>query len=188
MSRFGDDRYTPDVTPAVPSAAISVAEKLAKQLLDRNKVFEVPVVVDALVEAEMLTLVRIEDPKGPDGELRADAGLIVVNTHGRSLTRIRFTIAHELGHWCLGHHRQAAGDALLHALVDQRLNDASDPLRSGQQLAEVEANAFASALLMPVDAMRRARNEKTFDAHLAARRFEVSAEAFFYRLQHLKLL
>jgi Zn-dependent peptidase ImmA (M78 family) len=188
VSPFGDDRYTPDVSPDAPRAATAAAETIAQQLLKRHHVSTLPVLVDALVEAESLTLLRIEDGKGPDGELRAKARLIVVNTSHRSTTRIRFTTAHELGHWCLGHHKAAAGDALLNALVDQRLLDDLDPLRSGQELAEIEANAFASALLMPADLVRRVHREKTFDANIAARRFEVSPEAFFYRLQRLRLL
>jgi hypothetical protein len=188
VSRFGDDRYTPEVAPEAPRAAIAVAERLAAQLLQRAHLLDVPVRLEAAAAAERLQLIHVAEPTGPDGELRAAAGLIIVNTHRRAPTRVRFTIAHELGHWCLGHHRLPAADALLQALVDQTMSDTDDPLRSGQQRHEIEANAFASAVLMPDAAIRQARAQRSFDAHAEARRFGVSAEAFFYRLQHLRLL
>jgi hypothetical protein len=63
--------------------------------------------------------------------------------------RRRFTIGHELGHWCL--HRHAGA-------VWCRKNAVDPPEPEGRRAyppEESEANAFAAALLMPADLVRR---------------------------------
>lgn len=61
--------------------------------------------------------------------------IIIVNPYD-SLTRQRFTVAHELGH------------ALLH---NEGVHERSDVRLTSYRKHEVEANKFAAALLMPSD-------------------------------------
>lgn len=85
--------------------------------------------------------------------------LIVVNNRYRDARRRRFTIAHELGHWCL--HRQ-------------RLR------RSSLELAgelEGEANEFAGALLIPTEHLYMTTH---FDAE---RIFGVTGAALWTRIE-----
>jgi Zn-dependent peptidase ImmA (M78 family) len=94
---------------------------------------------------------------------------IIVNSETRSPNRIRFTIAHELGHF------------FLHA-QDRR------PYRESTYRGETEreANAFAAELLMPAQAMRSLLM-RYHSTQAAADYCGVSYQAMTYRLQELGL-
>jgi len=104
--------------------------------------------------------------------------------------RQRFSIAHELGHYCLGHQFSE------HVHVDRghfvayrgpRASEGVDPL-------EVEANQFAAALLMPstlvLEAVRELGGPPLYDHHVPqlATRFDVREQAMTIRLGTLGLL
>ena len=65
------------------------------------------------------------------------------------LTRYRFTLGHEVGHWQL--HRELALAQRLQPSLFQQSTGPSIICRTSQQRARIElqANAFAAALLMP---------------------------------------
>ena len=86
---------------------------------------------------------------GPDGVYYwgGGIGLIVVNSEKEPLARQRFTAAHELGHHMF--HRE--GDESL-VIADGDLQARSDE----KPIEEKEADAFASYLLAPPEAMKRA--------------------------------
>jgi hypothetical protein len=104
----------------------------------------------------------------------------------RSLGRRRFTIAHELGHWCL-HHQETA-----HARRAQwcRPTDVGpDVIKvKGDRRFEGEANRFAASLLMPEAHVRAEAEEARLNIPLLARRFGVSARAMQIRLETLQML
>jgi phage FluMu protein Com len=114
--------------------------------------------VDVAVIAAAVGL-RVE--RGPfrhDGLLR-DGVIEVPQGHQGAE---RFVVAHELGHHCLAHQ----GD---------------------RQKIEPEANAFASELLIPRDALRKElRTPQTLSS--LARRFDVSRQAIFYAVQAARLI
>ncbi len=87
--------------------------------------------------------------------------------------RRRFTIAHEIGHFVLGHDRVAP----------QRGGETN---MAGRRL-EREADLFAAELLMPEHLVRRAALEEGADARRLADRFEVSEQAMGVRLRRLGL-
>lgn len=97
--------------------------------------------------------------------------IIMVSKHV-SYTRKRFTVAHELGHLLLHH-------TPVNFLLNQ--GPISDPAR------EAEANAFASELLMPIQAMRRLAPLNPNPRGLAAT-FAVSYESVCWRLKDLGLV
>lgn len=70
--------------------------------------------------------------------VRIKNGALVCYNDARPMRRIRFTLAHELGHLCLGHITPASGreDVLLH-------------LVSANPDNEAQADAFAARLLSP---------------------------------------
>ncbi|TSE33056.1 ImmA/IrrE family metallo-endopeptidase [Tepidimonas charontis] len=92
--------------------------------------------------------------------------------------RQRFTVAHELGHWALGH--------LGHG---QRLfRDAPQAFTLAAAGPEREANAFAAAILMPADALRFVMQEGFADSlESLARMFDVSQAAMRWRVHNLGL-
>jgi len=109
-----------------------------------------------------------------------DEWTIYVSRH-TSLTRDRFTIAHELGHLLLhlGPIKNANPDAIMRAT---RWVDLDDP---EQKRAEWEANWFAAGFLMPQEAFSIAYD--TGGAASAALKFGVSLSAAKIRAQSLGL-
>lgn len=88
--------------------------------------------------------------------------------------RLRFTCAHELGHFVDRSDELNKGEAF----VDRRSDDGRG------DAAEIYANEFAGSLLMPVDALR-AEAQRGHPDILAARQFGVSLAAYRYRKQLL---
>ncbi|MGD0991728.1 MAG: ImmA/IrrE family metallo-endopeptidase [Gemmatimonadales bacterium] len=101
--------------------------------------------------------------------------------------RQRFTIAHELGHYCLHE-----GGTYVDRSTTARFR--KDESGSGTEIEEREANQFAAALLMPEKLVRAEFAKHPFDLgdddHLRklCRTFEVSAQAMMWRLTNLSLL
>ncbi|MDQ3647613.1 MAG: ImmA/IrrE family metallo-endopeptidase [Actinomycetota bacterium] len=88
--------------------------------------------------------------------------------------RRRFTISHELGHWCL--HRQDGEPVYCRSgVVDPQAE------RPERPLGEREADAFAAALLMPARLMQRHYERNRDFGHLC-QVFNVSAKAMGRRL------
>ena len=89
------------------------------------------------------------------------------------LERRRFTVAHELGHWFL--HKSEDGGS-----VDFRDGNSTPK--------EVEANAFASELLMPKLEVKKFINDmngKSFYLSEFAGKFKVSKQASIYKLKEV---
>ena len=104
---------------------------------------------------------------------------ITVNSED-SLTRQRFTIAHELGHFLF--HRNKIGDGIF----DDRLyrHNADRPNREVDQQDETQANSFAANLLMPVLYIRE-RSEAGVAPSRLADELIVSLAALRIRLKTL---
>jgi hypothetical protein len=148
-----------------------------------------PVPIEDIADSHFGLLVRDVDdlgtapgapPLGPgqslSGLLLADKAQIWVSRpEGREWpARRRFTIAHELGHWCM--HR--AGRERLFCRAS-----AVDPPeeRPERPVVEREADAFAAALLMPAQLMQREyKHDREFER--LCERFEVSGSAMGRRL------
>ncbi len=95
-------------------------------------------------------------------------------------TRRRFTIGHELGHFCL-HHRHGAPVWCRTGSVSEEAPKAGLP---PLPVEEEEANAFAAALLMPAELVRL-HYRKGMDFHAFCRRFGASGSAMGKRLHRV---
>jgi Zn-dependent peptidase ImmA (M78 family) len=156
-------------------------EALVKRILQAEPNLTVPVPIQELCVG--LGIVGIEDLNSDEFEgcLVTDAkrseGTILAKRGGEP--RRRFTIAHELGHFLMAHH-----------VPDQPgrfLCKSSDLLRATakegdqQQFREVEANRFATLMLMPPHLLRGAmaafREPDLQHALVLARDFAVGKEA-----------
>lgn len=115
---------------------------------------------------------------GMSGQLSFDGSRYVISINQNdSLTRQRFTLAHELGHYMLGH--------------GERFDNSETLYRGGAKytFAEIEANSFAAELLMPEPVVRYL----LFDENLQTIAqlsdvFLVSEQAMRYRLKNLGLI
>lgn len=115
---------------------------------------------------------------------QADHKVIAVNER-HPLTRQRFTIAHEIGHLAL--HRGVP----VHVDQGFRVN-LRNPLSSqGQDIEEIEANAFAANLLMPYHWIRGDLRgdlidlDDSIEVQELAQRYQVSQQAMLIRLANL---
>jgi Zn-dependent peptidase ImmA (M78 family) len=131
------------------------------------------------------------------GVLQPKAGLIVLNRRHEDLLSdvvgpLRFTLAHELGHWL---YDADTDSALFDHPVFCRRFAPSDP----RQVREVNANRLAAVLLLPADLVRAAigrpgsagartsRLRSTGDLNALARTWGVSRATLRIRLEELGL-
>ncbi len=159
------------------------------RLLAKHSIIRPPVPVDKIAERLGLVIVAVTlDPDMSGALIRSDEDdeiLIAVNeTHSR--VRRRFTIAHEIGHFRLGHlsdepHIDREFTAIHRNEISSR---ATDP-------REMKANAFAACLLMPEDFLiKDFVRTGGFDGLAlseTALRYQVSEQALKYRLVNLGL-
>ncbi|TXN74641.1 ImmA/IrrE family metallo-endopeptidase [Methylobacterium sp. WL8] len=129
-------------------------EALVKRILQAEPNLQVPVPIQEL--CARLGILRIEDldTDAFEGGLVTDAkrsdGTILARRGGEP--RRRFTIAHELGHFLMAHHIPDQPDRFSCKTSDMlRITAKADDPR---QRREVEANRFASLLLMPPHLLR----------------------------------
>ncbi len=145
----------------------------ARELLDQLDIEEPPVDVEGVAGSLGLQVNKVSRGMGFRGRLLRERMVVEVeqSTHPHMQ---RFTIAHEVGHWVLGHNS-----------VVSVFNDRStyDPRRINDR----QANVFASELLMP-EVWVRAHWAKLRNSQEMAKLFCVSPEAMFYRLEDLNLL
>lgn len=99
-------------------------------------------------------------------------GALIVYDPYRSRQRVRFTVAHEIGHWVLA---QGTWPISCQSAAGSRTPE------------ERMADRFAAALLMPADAVIAAWLRGEAFTALAAR-FDVSLEAMHWRLVELGLV
>lgn len=103
----------------------------------------------------------------------------------RSPGRRRFTIGHELGHWCL---HVGSKTIVTHCRPDEIVD--SDDGNQGKKLRQIEAeaNAFAGELLMPELLIRSEAPLHGYNLPALAHLFGVSVPALERRLRNLDLL
>jgi Zn-dependent peptidase ImmA (M78 family) len=164
-----------------------LAKRKAEALLEEAKIKKPPVPVEELARRAGLVL-KFEPfvGKAMSGMLHRGArgGVVGVNSLD-SATRQRFTIAHELGHFLL-HAKE------LHIDEGYSLRFRNALSSKGVDDDEIEANQFASHLLMPASLMEEdVRKLGRIDVddgeaiETLAKRYEVSPQAMTLRLAKL---
>jgi Zn-dependent peptidase ImmA (M78 family) len=161
----------------------------AQSLLNDANVDAAPIDVFALAKLAGTEVVQHKFDDGDiSGMLYRDDTLTVIGLNStHSLTRQRFTVAHELGHLKLHPGRSL----ILDAPARVNFRDPSASLATDRE--EIEANAFAAALLMPERLVLEAVSRLLTATHhtpetltmLLAKEFEVSEAAMGYRLINL---
>lgn len=169
--------------------SVRAAEKAAQDLLDQFAISTAPVPVEEIATWLGAKIVHESLDSTISGLLLREGGakLIAVNSQHHPRRR-RFTVAHELGH--LQMHK---GDYIVDSTVRVNRRDSLSSMASDRE--EIDANAFAAALLMPTALVKQSLNlvrdsqiaNPTRVVETLAEQFGVSAEAMGYRLINLGL-
>jgi Zn-dependent peptidase ImmA (M78 family) len=155
----------------------------ASDLLQRFWDGNLPVKPDAIAKAMGF---KVSPQFGQTGgysgciERQPDGSVVISYDLTEPRVRQRFTIAHEIGHYALGHLRDGR----------TRFRDMASNFSTGTYAPEeTEANRFAADLLMPAHVLRYVVVDKgVSDVEHLANAFDVSQVAMRYRLQNLGLL
>jgi Zn-dependent peptidase ImmA (M78 family) len=182
-----DDRqYQPDFAEGenvAPRRAL--ARGVAVKMIAEFQLKGPPVDIALLIRERGLKLVCSEADGALSGQLFPDQREVFVNTHNRHLHRQRFTMAHELGHWELRHYLEDELQA-----DSMGFEGAFDGLgqSEGRSPIEIEANTFAAEILIPGAWIKRERRPLAPGrADQLGNVYQVSREAMFYQLMHLKM-
>ena len=146
------------------------------QAIEKTGCTQPPVPVEKVAEAMGLTVVPFAFHNKISGLLKKEEEVIGVNKTHHPL-RQRFTIAHELGHFLLGH-----------GMGEEHQEEMIDDVFDRPQPQEREANLFASSLLMPEDWIKKYVKKNGMEIESLAKTFEVSKQAVTIRLLQLKLI
>lgn len=157
---------------------VAEARHCAKALLKASGVKDAPVILNEVIKSlksEFNLTVRGTKEHFPP-EIFAitytdEDGTIIGYNENTTVTRQRFSVAHEIGHLKMGHtHGQSSID------LDSKDGD------------EVEANAFATELLMPQAFLTRDIKAGMKDPEALAKAYKVSPEAMWWRLMSTGLI
>ncbi len=147
----------------------------AERLLKAAGATRAPISLRDVVSFLNLSLVeRRREPFGSEAALVPLGDGHAIELRGTSgERRLRFTIAHEIGHF------------LLHP--SRAVTERGGATNRATARLEHEADQFAAELLMPEHLVRQAVLEDGADARRLADRFDVSAQAMSLRLRRLGL-
>jgi len=148
----------------------SVIAETANRLLEEFAVRRYPVNVFDLAARMGIAIEHWPFANLLGGLLFDEDGPCIFYSSNVPVTRARFTVAHELGHFVL-HRRQG-----IYFMCQE----------NSKRLAERQANRFAAELLMPEDKVKQAYQKGQAAADMAVR-FMVSLEAMLTRMTELDL-
>lgn len=152
-----------------------VAQAILREYWD----LKLPINPEVFAEKLQINIVRTPELKAKSGYFDLEDRTIYVNAN-EDEARQRFTIAHELGHYCLGH-----------GTSDRVSGDPDWPLKLQQDAEEIAkkeaaANEFAGELLVPgrkVEELILGQN--IWDFKKLVDLFQVSPEAMIFQLDKL---
>lgn len=162
------------------------ARKFARSILQEFGVSTTPVPVERIIKSRKIALqyAPLDEDLSGMAYIKDGVGIIGVNALHHP-NRQRFSAAHELGHHVL--HASEISQAV-HVDKGIRVLFRNDVSALGTEPMEVEANAFASELLIPEDLLASVLEGEGVDLEdeaaieALARRFRVSPAAMRFRL------
>lgn len=167
-------------------------EEKAYEILKTLKMNEVPTPLEEIADYYHIEIQEEEFEGDLSGVLIRDINSVIIGVNSlHADTRKRFTIAHELGHFFL--HK---GEPV-HIDRGFRVNFRNGNSSLAVDFEEVEANAFAAALLMPEKKLKtivRGKLREGIDLEDSkelkkiANQFGVSQQALIIRLMKLELV
>jgi len=164
-------------------------DRLVQELLHKNGVACAPVPVDVIAKEEGAEIIYNKFNKEVSGLLLRTENKIVIGVEKtQPPARQRFTISHELGHLLLHDGEEVRVD------TNFRINLRSPESSLAEDIEEIEANAFAAALLMPEAFLKEDLAGLVLDiddseqVQKLAKHYQVSAQAMTIRLLNLASL
>lgn len=160
----------------------------AQELLSRLGILQAPTPVEKIAKA-LDAVVRFSPfDMELSGMIHIKDGVIIIGVNSlHHPNRQRFTIAHELGHLAL-HRDMITSNVHVDKNFPGLMRDAVSA--TGTERIEIEANQFASELLMPRSMIVQALAGKQFDIDDSgpieelAKKFKVSKQALEYRIRN----
>ncbi len=145
---------------------------LSWQILKTEKITTLPIDIVALCKKMKIEVKALDSQAQSDGysTIIGKRAYIFVKIK-QPYSRVRFTIAHELGHILLGHVGK-------HELVNREPSDADNPI-------EQEANVFASRLLAPACVLWGCGVQSPEDVMKLC---DISYTAACYRMERMQIL
>ena len=142
----------------------------ARELLLKLNINSVPIYPRKIAKELGIFIRERRADGGYDGYLISANGVwgMMINSSIRSRARKRFTVAHELGHYCIAHH-----DAASYQCFGRDIGNIDPSMRQDER----EANEFAVELLMPDSFFRedvRQRDISLETVNSLAARYETS--------------
>jgi Zn-dependent peptidase ImmA (M78 family) len=156
--------------------------KIVLEIFKHEPDLPIPVPIEALCGQLDISAIQPLQTAGYEGGLITDRdksnGIILFNANSPE-TRKRFTIAHELGHFLIPSHIPSPDGKFLCSQQDMFRLSAGEQVKRHHM--EVEANLFASRLLIPAKQFRvdvaASKDPDIQQVALLARRYNVSKEA-----------
>lgn len=163
-------------------------ERIVNDIIVKANIIKGPVNVETICQNFDILLESIEAEDSLSGFflINDEKKKVIGYNSKHSSNRNRFTIAHELGHYQL--HYKSNQTIFIDNSTKFFRNDVSS---SGMLKQEREANAFAAALLMPINLveneLKKINHNKSTPEIVSkmARIFEVSEESMKFRLINL---
>jgi Zn-dependent peptidase ImmA (M78 family) len=124
-----------------------IIEKHVNELLEINRIIEPPINVEMIASNLSITVTKhpYDSKENLSGMLIRDGDNVIIGVNeSNSTERQRFSIAHEIGHYLLHE-----GKLIVDRDIKYQVNYRNSKSSLGIDSEEIEANQFASALLMP---------------------------------------
>ena len=155
-------------SPAIEAAANELLREYSKKF---GQAITTPVQVERIAEIHLQLVLEFKDMKAMfpmadvHGAIWFEEGLIAIDerldpeVYPLMLGRYRFTLAHEVGHWCLHRHLfllQDAPEQMVLLPIQSRVPDVVCRSTTRRRPIERQADEFAANLLMPRKMIRKA--------------------------------
>lgn len=130
--------------------------QMARKVIKDYKIKSAPVNIKIIVQGIGLKYVELDDPEYIDGVvMKIKETLVFILNKAKPLNRQRFTIAHELGHYFLKHDIRDFYDP--ESVRGEEFQD--ECIENKKSPKEIEADIFASELLVPYELLKQYKND-----------------------------
>jgi Zn-dependent peptidase ImmA (M78 family) len=151
---------------------IGFARELARKCIKQHSLTPPILINELLTEIYGFKIVYLDIDSNISALVDLDDHYIGINKN-HHIHRQRFTLAHELGHFCLNH-------------KERKFTEYVVTPGKERSILETEANEFSAELLIPLTLLKKLSRESNVSELCSY--FQVSKEALFYQMMKHKLI